>query len=139
MFETAIAAGVTTALTWAPDHPDPAGGRECCPLCFRRYRVMVLDGPLRGLPHAVAHAVVETVDEVIAVTVNAHPALLGARDSGRTSIRRAAASGGLLVVALEELGAADARLSELRRRVTEPAVEHYLAAHGVDDVPQAWS
>ena len=135
MFEDAVEAGVATATTWTPECAEPGGGGGCCPLCFGRYRIAVLDGPLRGLPHAVAHAVVEVVDERIRARVAASRAL---PHDAAESARRAEATGGLLVVALEELGAAEPRLAELRRRCTEPAVEHYLATHPVEEIPDAW-
>ena len=133
MFDPAIAAARAAAATWSPDVPDPVGGHGCCTLCFRRYRMLVLDGPLRGLPHGVAHPVVRTVDELIGARVDA--AASSSRDSGSRATRRAEASGALLVVALEELGAADALLAELRRRFTEPAVQAYLEQHRGDDRP----
>jgi hypothetical protein len=131
MFAHAVEAGAAVAATWTPECPEPAGGGGCCPLCFGRYRMLVLDGPLQGLPHGVAHAVVATVDERIRARVSA------SCDLGETA-RRAEAAGGLLVVALEEFGAAEARLAELRRRCTEPALEHWLAMHPVEEVPDAW-
>lgn len=134
MFEHAVEAGAAAAATWTPDCPEPGGG-GCCRLCFGRYRMLVLEGPLRDLPHGVAHAVVQAVDERIRARVDAAPTLLA---GGAEATRRAEATGGLLVVALEELGDAEARLAEVRRRCTEPAVEHHLAAHPVDDVPEAW-
>ncbi len=130
MFETAVEAGVSAGATWTPECPEPSGG-GCCALCFGRYRMLVLDGPLRGLPHVIAHTVVSAVDERIRARVDA---------SGTPvrSARRAEATGGLLLVALEELGAAGARLADLRRRCTEPALEHYLATHPVEEIPDAW-
>lgn len=132
MFENAVEAGLVAAAGWAPEDPDPAGGGGCCPLCFRRYRMLVLEGPLRALPHAVAHAVVRAVDERIEARVNARPPV---PHGDHEAMRRAAATGGLLVVALEELGAAEVRLSELRTCFTEPAVARYLERHRVDDAP----
>lgn len=134
MFETALGAGASAAATWTPECPEPAGG-GCCSLCFGRYRMLVLDGPLHGLPHAVAHHVVAAVDERIRVRVSSSRSLL--QGEAKTA-RRAEATGGLLVVALEELGAAEARLADLRRRCTEPALEHYLATHPVEEIPDAW-
>ena len=88
-----------------------------------------------GLRHAVAHPVVEAMDERIRASVHAS----GTSVHGEAeSARRAEAAGGLLVVALEELGSAEARLAELRRRCTEPALEHYLATHPVEEIPDAW-
>lgn len=134
MFETALEAGDRVAATWTPECAEPSGG-GCCALCFGRYRMLVLDGALHGLPHVVAHAVVQAVDECIRVRVDASRA---AAPGAAASARRAEATGGLLVVALEELGTAEPRLAALRRRCTEPAFEHYLAMHPVDEVPDAW-
>jgi hypothetical protein len=134
MFETAVEAGAGTAATWTPERSEPGGG-GCCPLCFSRYRVLVLDGPLRDLPHAVAHAVVRAVDERIRARVEASPT--GLHDAAAAA-RRSEAIGGLLLVALEELGVAEDRLAALRRRCTEPALEHYLATHPVEEVPDEW-
>jgi hypothetical protein len=134
MFEIAIEAGVSAAATWTPECPEPSGGR-CCALCFGRYRMLVLGGPLVGLPHAVAHPVVEAVDDRIRARVSSSPTRL---DGEADPARRAEATGGLLVVALEELGAAESRLADLRRRCTEPALEHYLATHPVEEIPDAW-
>jgi hypothetical protein len=134
MFETAVEAGVSAGANWTPERPDPSGG-GCCALCFGRYRMLVLDGPLHGLPHAVAHPVVEAVDERIRARMSSSPTRL----HGEAELaRRAEATGGLLVVALEELGAAEPHLAELRRRCTEPALEHYLVAHPVEEIPDAW-
>jgi hypothetical protein len=133
MFETAVEAGASAATTWTPECPEPSGG-GCCALCFGRYRMLVLDGPLRGLPHVVAHAVVQSVDARIRARVDAS----SLRRNDAESARWAEAVGGLLVVALEELGDAEPRLSELRRRCTEPALEHYLATHPAERIPDAW-
>jgi hypothetical protein len=134
MFESALEAGVSAATTWSPECPEPSGG-GCCTLCFGRCRMLVLDGPLHGLPHAVAHPVVQAVDEHIRARVSSSPT----RPHGEAeTARRAEAIGGLLVVALEELGTAEPRLAELRRRCTEPALEHYLATHPVEEIPDAW-
>jgi hypothetical protein len=134
MFEIALEAGVSAAATWSPERPEPSGG-GCCALCFGRYRMLVLDGPLHGLPHAVAHPVVQAVDERIRARVSSSLP----RPHGEAEIaRRAEATGGLLVVALEELGSAESRLAELRRRCTDPAFEHYLATHPVEEIPDDW-
>ena len=135
MFETAVDAGAAAAATWTPERSEPGGG-GCCLLCFGRYRVLVLDGPLRDLPHAVAHAVVRAVDDRIRARVEASPTGLRAPAA---AARRSEAIGGLLVVALEELGVAEDRLAALRRRCTEPALEHYYATHPVEEVPEDWS
>ena len=134
MFEHAVEAGAAAAATWTPECPEP-GGSGCCALCFGRYRMLVLDGPLQALPHGVAHAVVQAVDERIRARVSTSPAL---PPSAAEATRRAEAIGGLLAVALEELGSAEARLAEVRRRCTEPALAHYLATHPVDHVPEVW-
>jgi hypothetical protein len=134
MFEIALEAGVSAAATWTPECPEPSGG-GCCALCFGRYRMLVLDGPLHGLPHAVAHPVVQAVDERIRVRVSSSPTH-PLREA--ESARRAEATGGLLLVALEELGTAESRLAELRRRCTDSAFEHYLATHPVEEIPEDW-
>jgi hypothetical protein len=135
MFETAIEAAAHAAATWTPESPESGTG-GCCLLCFGRYRMLVLDGPLHGLPHVVAHAVVQGVDDRIRARVRTSSSL---RQGDAERARRAEAVGGLLVVALEELGDARTRLAELRRRCTEPALEHWLTSHPVDEVPDAWT
>ena len=72
-------------------------------------------------------------DELIDARVSTSSLRSGEREE--RGPRRAAATGALLVVALEELGAADTRLAELRRRFTEPAMQSYLEQHRVDDEP----
>ena len=135
MFENALEAGVAAAATWNPECAEPSAGGGCCRLCFGHYRMLVLDGPLQGLPHGVTHPVVVAVDERIRARIDASPTRLHGE---AVSTRRAEATGGLLVVALEELGAAESRLSELHRRCTEPALEHYLATHPVEEIPDSW-
>ena len=135
MFETAIDAGARAAATWTPERLEPGAG-GCCRLCFGRYRMLVLDGPLLDLPHAVAHAVVQGVDERIRARVRTSSSL---RQGDAERARRAEARGGLLLVALEELGDAETRLAEVRRRCTEPALERWLRSHPVDEVPDAWT
>jgi len=119
MFESAVRAAVDAARAWSPDAPDLAGGLGCCGLCLTRYRVLVLNGPLQDLPHHVAHAAIIEVDAVIRRTRSGGPEAVG----------------GLLLVALEELGAATGRLTELRHRHIEPAIERYLASTRGDEFP----
>ncbi|RIX28799.1 hypothetical protein [Amnibacterium setariae] len=119
MYESAIRAAVRAARTWTPEVPDLVGGLDCCDLCLRRYRALVLNGPLQDLPHGVVHAAVSEIDD-----------LLRARNASG-----APAVGGLLVIALEELGVAAHCFKELRRRDIEPAIERYLARTREDGFP----
>jgi hypothetical protein len=130
LFERTMAVAAAAATEWDVDAPDPGPERGCCSLCFDRYRVLVLCGPLQGLPHAVAHAVVEAVHALIVAQVSVDPSPSG--DRGEESAHRAA-FGALLLVALEELGDAEAHLAALRRRFTEPAVQAYLERHRAED------
>lgn len=147
MFEAAIQAAASVAREWTPARADPAGQTRCCHLCLRRYRVLVLDGPLHDLPHGVAHATVVAVDGLIADRLQAADrfeqepwtVLLNERDRELEVRRRSdMARGSLMVVALEELGRADAVFSELRRQYTEPAMARFLAQHRMNGVPEAW-
>ena len=148
MFGSAIEAAAAAASAWTPERADPAGGRECCHLCLHRYRLLVLDGPLRGLPHAVAHAAVVAVDDVIAERIEAAleriawdawlvPGLQEERER-EFAQRSGEARGALHLLALEELGAEEARLTDLRRRLTDPAMEAYLLRHRMTEVPRQW-
>jgi hypothetical protein len=148
MFESAIEAAATAASAWTPAPGDPTGGRACCRLCLDRYRQLVLSGPLRDLPHAVAHAAIVAVDDLISVQVDASIDQL----RWSTWIRLAAeqdrefelqqrtreACGALTMAALGELARAEWRFADLRDRFTEPAVEAYLTAHRMDEVPWQW-
>lgn len=133
MFERAVEAGAAAAAIWTPESAGPGDGSRCCSLCFRRFRALVLDGPLGGLPHAVAHVVV--VDVAATIHARAGTVAVPRAADDAASRRRAEAEGALLVVALEELGAARDRLAELRDRYTEPAVAEYLGRHRSDSAP----
>lgn len=148
MFEAAIEAGTAAARCWTPTDADPDSGHHCCELCIHRYRVLVLDGPLGELPHGVTHVIVRTIDATI--TARCEETLehnLPARSSApvdrdaspsRLQHRLDAARGSLVLLALEELGTASPRLSDLRRCYTEPAVLAFLRRHRIDEVPEAW-
>lgn len=149
MFESAITAAESAARQWTPERPEPAGGASrCCGLCLRRYRLLVLNGPLRMLPHGVAHAAVAVVDDVIATRMaevwersnwDAWAVLLREEDrEAELSRRQREARGALMLVALEELAHAEPRLEHLHARYTEPAFAAFLACHRVDEIPQAW-
>ena len=101
MFESAIRAAKGAARRWTPEAPDLAGGLGCCDLCLRRYRALVLNGPLQDLPHGVAHAAVAEVDDLIRTRSASGPEAVG----------------GLLVIALEELGAASGCFTEPSCRI----------------------
>lgn len=145
MFESAIEAAGAAASAWTPERADPAGGRQCCHLCLHRYQALVLTGPLRDLPHVVAHAAVVAVDDIIAERVDAaierltwesYASLASQDDRDHDLQQRArAATGALRVVAMEELAAAEETLADLRRRFTDPAVDAYLVHHRMTEVP----
>lgn len=148
MFESAIEAAGTAASGWTPERGDPGGGRQCCPLCLHRYRQLVLNGPLRQLPHAVAHAAVVVVDDIICERVDAaleriewesFSSLAPQEDRDRDLVQRArAATGALRVVAMEEFAAAEERLAGLRHDFTDPALDAYLGRHRMNEVPWQW-
>ena len=119
MFESAIRAAVGAARQWTPESPDLTGGLGCCGLCLQRYRTLVLNGPLQDLPHGIVHAAVAEVDALIRARSGAGPEAVG----------------GLLVIALEEFGAASGCFTELRHRDIEPAIERYLARTREDEFP----
>lgn len=147
MFQSAIDAADDAAAGWGPERPDPAGGRQCCHLCLHRYRALVLDGPLAGLPHAVAHAVVVRIDEIIAARIEGaredlewSACLTLASDAQRSDEldrRFAEATGALRLAALEELAEARCRFDALRRAV-EPPLAAYLDRHRMNEVPWQW-
>jgi hypothetical protein len=148
MFRSAVAVATAAARSWTPEAAEPPGCARCCELCLRRYRVLVLDGPLRDLPHAVAHAAVEAIDDLIAERLvateeqhaqAAEEAGVSAADRAEEMRRRlSAARGALVMVALEDLTAAGSELVELRRRYTEPAIAGFVARQHLDDVPSTW-
>lgn len=149
MFESAISAAESAARHWTPERSEPVGGASrCCRLCLRRYRLLVLNGPLRMLPHGVAHAAVAVVDDVIATRMaevwersnwDAWAVLLKEEDRQAVlSRRQREARGALMLIALEELAQAEPRLELLHVRYTEPAFAAFLARHRDDEIPQAW-
>ncbi|WP_162850912.1 hypothetical protein [Amnibacterium kyonggiense] len=113
-----------------------------------QYRALVLDGPLRDLPHVVAHAAVVVIDATIGARVAAveeqfdrdpwNDLLDEADRTEALARRRLSARGGLLLAALDELAEAHEELSELRRRYTEPALVDFLAGARLDGVPESW-
>jgi hypothetical protein len=148
MFESAIEAAATAASTWTPERADPTGGLQCCPLCLHRYRRLVLEGPLRQLPHGVAHAAAVVVDDLITERlesrleqlrgdVRAAPGSEEDREA-ESSRRMRAAAGALTMVAVEEFAAAEHRIGELRCSYTDPAVAAYLARQQMNEVPWQW-
>lgn len=149
MFRSAVLAAAAAARTWSPGCADSPGPDRCCRLCHMQYRALVLEGPLRDLPHGVAHAAVLAVDGVIAERLRAVEerfdrdpwhVLLSEDDRARALLsRRRSACGGLLLAALDELAEAQAELSELRRCYTEPALAGFLAEIRIDGVPDAWA
>ena len=144
MFATAIAAADAAARAWSPGNAMPAGDPGCCSLCFQRYRPMTLDGPLRDLPHEVAHAALASIDAEVRSRIDgmtAHPSITasgGAPGSVDGDLRIRAAVGGLMLVALEELAGAAEALQDARRRWIEPAITAYLEEHEPDDAPPGW-
>jgi hypothetical protein len=148
MFRSAVAAATAAARSWTPEAPEPPGCGRCCDLCLRRYRVLVVDGPLRDLPHAIAHAAVVVIDDLIADRlaateeqhVRAGRAMLRSDADRQEDLRRRlrATRGALVMVALEDLAAAGPELVELRRCYTEPALLDFLAGHRMDEVPSTW-
>jgi len=149
MFQSAIEAAEAAAGAWTPDLADPGGGRQCCHLCLHRYRALVLHGPLRDLPHAVAHAAVVAVDDVIAERIDrtleqleleawSMPAATMDDREHELAQRARAATGALQHAALEELSRSESRLCDLRRTVIEPATEAYLLRHRMTEVPWQW-
>jgi hypothetical protein len=148
MFESAIEAAATAASAWTPERADPNGGHRCCRLCLHRYRRLVLDGPLRQLPHAVAHAAVVIVDDIITERLDSGREPLEwqvwvvlasqADQEAELSRRARAAAGALTMVAVEEFAAAEYRIAELCRCFTEPAVTAYLGRHQMNEVPWQW-
>jgi hypothetical protein len=148
MFESAIEAAATAASTWTPEGGEPSNGRGCCRLCLHRYRQLLLNGPLRDLPHAVAHAAVVAVDDRISEQVEASVDELrwstwiglGEEQDHEFELeqRMRAAVGSLTMVALDELSKAEWRFADLRDRFTEPAVAAYLGTHRMTEVPWQW-
>jgi hypothetical protein len=127
MFESAIEAATAAATTWAVDPTLRMTDRACCGLCFGRYAMLVLSGPLDGLPHPVAHAAVEAVE-------------LTVREQAASAGPVAAALDPLawVLLAMEELDAAAPRLAALRRRFVDPGVSAYLERDPIVGVPARW-
>jgi hypothetical protein len=148
MFESAIEAAATAASVWNPERAGPTDGRECCQLCLHRYRPLVLNGPLRDLPHPVAHAAIAAVDALISAQVDASLdelrwaswiTLASEQDHDvELQQRMREAAGALTMTALDELSRAEWRIADLRDRFTEPAVAAYLGSHRINEVPAHW-